>query len=636
MPARTPLALTILALVTPGLLAAQHAGITEGHAAMVGQSHPSSSATAAAYYSFGFAPGERVVDLPVVDVNGRRATLGSLAGSTGAVLIVRDAECPATQRYSLRMAELEREYGPRGFTFAYVDVTPHDRAAAKADAEKYGLTGRTVLDTDHRVVNALRARSAAEAFVIDTRGTLRYRGAIDDQFGVDFHHDAPRATYLRDAMDRMAKGKDVLLRSTTAAGCVLNTDATAAGVARPVTYHNRISRMMQDNCQGCHNANGNAPMPLENYAQVAERRAVIEFMTRSGRMPPWFAHRKVGEWANDKSLSDRDLHDLITWAHTGAPQGNPKDAPLPKTYVKGWSMGTPDAIVAITDTFHVPAQGVVEYKYSYVKTNFNEDKWVTAMEIRPTAAKAVHHVIVFLEEPGREPDDKKRKPGQPAPQGGIAGFFGATAPGTPATIYPDGMGKKLPKGAWLKFQIHYTPNGTAQDDQTRIGLMFADKPVEHEVMTRSAFNTRFEIKPFEKGQIVTAEATLRNGGTLVSLFPHMHTRGAGFTYDVISPDGKDTTRILDVPHYNFNWQTYYAFRKPLEVAPGSKIRAIAVYDNSKDNPFNPDPSKTVRFGEQTFEEMMIGYFDYLPAQVAAVPVAPPAKPDTGRKGSGRR
>jgi hypothetical protein len=395
---------------------------------------------------------------------------------------------------------------------------------------------------------------------------------------------------------------------------------------------------VQDNCQSCHNVNGNAPMPLETYQQVSERRAVIEFMTKSGRMPPWFAHRKVGEWANDKSLSDRDLKDLITWAHNGAPQGNPKDAPLPKKYVKGWSLGTPDAIVQIPDTFHVPAQGVVEYKYSYVKTNFDEDKWVTAMEIRPTAAKAVHHVIVFLEEPGREPDDKKRKPGQPAPQGGISGFFGATAPGTPATIYPDGMGKKLPKGAWLKFQIHYTPNGTAQDDRTQLGLVFADKPVAQEVVTRSAFNTRFEIKPFEKGQIVTAEATLRTGGTLLSLFPHMHTRGSAFTYDVISPDAKDTTRILDVPHYNFNWQTYYAFKKPLEVAPGSKVRVVATYDNSKDNPFNPDPSKTVRFGEQTFEEMMIGYFDYLPKPVvAAAPAAAPAvKADTAKKAGADR
>jgi mono/diheme cytochrome c family protein len=631
---RLPAAIVLLA--TPLALLAQQHDTHSG--AMAHGAHAAPAKASAGYYSFGFAPGERVADVTFTDVDGKRVALAGLAGATGAVIVVRDAECPATQRYSPRLAELEKAYGPKGYTFTYVDVTPHSKDEAKTDAAKYGLSGRTVLDTDHRLINALRATSAAEAFVIDARGTLRYRGAIDDQFGVDFHKDAASATWLRDAMDRMVKGRDIIFRSTAASGCLLPTDQAVAGTARPVTYHNRISRLVQDNCQGCHNVNGNAPMPLETYQQVSERRAVIEFMTKSGRMPPWFAHRKVGEWANDKSLSDRDLKDLITWAHNGAPQGNAKDAPLPKQYVKGWSLGTPDAIVQIPDTFHVPAQGVVEYKYSYVKTNFDEDKWVTAMEIRPTAAKAVHHVIVFLEEPGREPDDKKRKPGQPAPQGGISGFFGATAPGTPATIYPDGMGKKLPKGAWLKFQIHYTPNGTAQDDQTRLGLVFADKPVSQEVVTRSAYNTKFEIKPFEKGQIVTAEAMLRNGGTLLSLFPHMHTRGAAFTYDVISPDGKDTTRILDVPHYNFNWQTYYAFRKPLDVAAGSKIRVVATYDNSKDNPFNPDPSKTVKFGEQTFEEMMIGYFDYLPKPaVAAAPApAPTGKADTAKKAGADR
>ena len=587
----------------------------------------SNRAPAPGYYSFGFMPGERVPDVTTTDVDGKRSTLAGLAGKTGAVIVIRDAECPVTQRYSPRLAELEREFGPMGYTFTYVDVTPHNRANAKADAAKYQLTGRTILDQNKAIVSALRASSAAESFVLDARGTLRYRGAIDDQYGIDFHKDAPTINYMKEAMGRISTGRDVVLRQTDAPGCLLPTDLSATGKSRPVTYHNRISRLVQENCQSCHRAEGNAPMPLDTYKQVAERRATIEFMTKSGRMPPWFAHKKVGEWANDRSLSERDLKDLIAWAHNGAPEGNPKDAPLAKKFVKGWNIGTPDAIVEASDMFKVPAQGVVEYKYSYTKTNFDEDKWVTAMEIRPEAVKAVHHVIVFIEEPGREPDARKRKPGDPAPQGGIAGFFAATAPGTPAMLFPEGTAKKLPKGAWLKFQIHYTPNGTEYTDRTKIGFIFADKPVAQEVVTRSAFNNRFEIKPYEKDQVVVAEAVLRTGGTLLNLFPHMHTRGAAFKYDLIDPTGKDTTTILDVPHYNFNWQTYYAFRKPMNVLPGSKLRATAWYDNSKDNPFNPDPSKPVRFGEQTFEEMMIGYFDYLPnpAPPAAAPApAPPA------------
>ena len=616
-------ALTALPIVIP-LLAAQQAGPA------VRDAMPAAARKAAAgYYSFGFMPGERVADVTVTDVDGKKTTLARLTGATGAVIVIRDAECPVTQRYSPRLAELEKEFGSRGYTFNYIDVTPHLRADAKADAAKYQLTGRTILDADRRIVNALRAASAAEAFVIDARGTLRYRGAIDDQYGIDFHKDAPTVNYLREALGRVSSGREIVMRQTDAPGCILPTDRTAAGTARPVTYHNRISRLVAENCQSCHRAEGNAPMPLDNYRQVADRRATIEYMTKSGRMPPWFAHRNVGEWANDRSLSERDLKDLLTWAHNGAPEGSANDAPMAKKFVKGWNIGTPDAIVAASDTFKVPAQGVVEYKYSYTKTNFDEDKWVTSMEIRPEAAKAVHHVIVFIEEPGREPDGRKRKPGDPAPQGGLAGFFAATAPGTPAMLFPEGTAKKLPKGAWLKFQIHYTPNGTEYLDNTKIGFLFADKPVTQEVQTRAAANTRFEIKPFEKDQTFTAEVTLRTGGTLLTLFPHAHTRGQAFKYDLIGPSGKDTTTILDVPHYNFNWQTYYTFKKPLDIPAGAKIRVTAKYDNSKDNPFNPDPSKTVRFGEQTFEEMMIGYFDYLPNQV----VLPP-KPDSMVKKGG--
>ena len=619
------IALTALPFVIPSLVAQQ-----TGPAAR--DAMPAAARKAAAgYYSFGFMPGERVADVTVTDVDGKKTTLARLTGATGAVIVIRDAECPVTQRYSPRLAELEKEFGPKGYTFNYVDVTPHSRADAKVDAAKYQLTGRTILDADRRIVNALRATSAAEAFVIDARGTLRYRGAIDDQYGIDFHKNAPTVNYLRESLGRVSSGREIVMRQTDAPGCILPTEQTAAGTSRPVTYHNRISRLVAENCQSCHRAEGNAPMPLDTYKQVADRRATIEFMTKSGRMPPWYAHRKIGEWANDRSLSERDLKDLLTWAHNGAPEGNAKDAPLPKKYAKGWSIGTPDAVVAASDTFKVPAQGVVEYKYSYTRTNFDEDKWVTALEIRPEAQKAVHHVIVFLEEPGREPDARKRKPGDPAPQGGLAGFFGATAPGTPAMLFPEGTAKKLPKGAWLKFQIHYTPNGTEYLDNTKIGLIFADKPVTQEVVTRAAANTRFEIKPFEKDQVFTAEVTLRTGGTMLNLFPHMHTRGQAFKYEVIGATGKDTTTILDVPNYNFNWQTYYAFKKPLEIAAGAKLRVTAKYNNSTDNPFNPDPSKTVRFGEQTFEEMMIGYFDYLP-NVAAVAPAPPKTDSTVKKG----
>ena len=587
-------------------------------------SAPSTAATH--YVAFGYRPGERVPDTRFTDIAGKPGVLSAIAGTRGAVVVVRDAECPVSQRYAPRLAEMEKAYGAKGFNFVYVDATPHSVKEARADAAKYGLTGRVVLDTAKRLLGALRATSSAEAFVIDAGGTLRYRGAVDDQYGITFHKDAAKEHWLRNALDRVIANKDVATPSTDASGCMFEADLDAPGARRPVTYHNRISRIFQQKCESCHRVDGLSPMPLQNYKQVYERRAVVSFMTSTRRMPPWSANPKVGEWANDASLSKSELDDVLSWIKAGAPQGRPGEAPLKRAYAPGWEMGRPDAIVQIPDTFNIPAQGVVQYKYSYVKTNFDSDKWISAMEIRPTAPKVVHHVLVFLEEPGRKGmDDPTRKPGDPAPSGGIDGFFAATAPGSPAAIFPTGAAKKLPKGAWLKFQIHYQPNGSPQSDQTRIGLMFADDSTAvngkfAEVQSRSAFNTRFTIPPHDPNYQVVAATTFRTAGTLLSLFPHTHLRGKAWKIELMNPDSTKTL-LLDVPRYDFNWQTFYTFKTPVRVSPGQRLVATAWYDNSKANPFNPDPTKSVRFGEQTFEEMMIGYFDWIP-DAASAPAAP--------------
>ena len=593
--------------------------------------------TAAAHYvAFGYHPGERVADTRFTDLDGKPGVLSHMAGTRGAVFVVRDAECPVSQRYAPRLAEMEKRYGPKGYTFTYLDATPHSAKDAREDAAKYGLTGRVVLDSAKRLIGALRATSSAEAFVIDAGGTLRYRGAVDDQYGIAFHRDAATKHWLRDALDRVSAGKDVAVPRTEASGCMFDTDLDAPGAARPVTYHNRISRIVQQKCEGCHRMDGQAPMPMQNYSQVYERRAVISYMTSIRRMPPWSANPRVGEWTNDASLSRAELSDVLAWVKAGAPQGKAADAPLKRAYAPGWAMGKPDAIVQIPDTFRVPAQGVVQYKYSYAKTNFDSDKWVSAMEIRPTAAKVVHHVIVFLEEPGRKAmNDPTRKPGDPVAGGGIDGFFAATAPGSPATSFPVGAAKKLPKGAWLKFQIHYQPNGLEQVDQTRIGLQFADDSTAvngkfEEVESKSAFNTRFVIPPGDPNYQVIASTTFRRPGTLLSLFPHTHLRGKAWKIELMMPDSSKSL-LLDVPRYDFNWQTFYSFKAPVRIEPGMRLIATAWYDNSKDNPFNPDFTKSVRFGEQTFEEMMIGYFDWIPDVVK--PAAP--KTDSTKGGATR-
>lgn len=277
--------------------------------------------------------------------------------------------------------------------------------------------------------------------------------------------------------------------------------------------------------------------------------------------------------------------------------------------------GKPDFIAKLPAPFKVPAEGAVDYKNFYIKTSFPEDRWVTAVEIKPTQPTAVHHALAYLEEPGRTPLTKEEldrlKPGDPVrplPSDGVRGFFAATVPGSMGIVFPPGTGKKLPKGAWLKVEMHYQPTGKVLMDRTEIGFRFAKTPVS-EVTSLSAFNTELLIPPHAERVEVKAEYRFQQSGRLLSLFPHMHLRGSGFQYDVEYPNGVRKT-LLVVPKFDFGWQSFYQLKDPLPVPRGARLLVTAWYDNSKKNPWNPDPSKTVRWGQQTTDEMMIGYFDF--------------------------
>jgi hypothetical protein len=337
---------------------------------------------------------------------------------------------------------------------------------------------------------------------------------------------------------------------------------------------------------------------------------MIEYVVQNRIMPPWFADPDIGNFANDRSLAPEDREILLQWIANGAPEGDAADAPERRNWMPGWSLGEPDATVMIPEPFAVPAEGVVDYQYLYVKTDFPEDKWITAMEIQPTDLSIVHHVLVLIEPPGAK-SPRDAAPGEPVFRGGIDGYFGVWVPGFQGNVYPSGSAKLLPAGSWLKFQMHYTPNGVEGIDQTVLGFHFADGPPERVVETSSAFNARFEIPARNPDFSAAGEYTFERSGTLLTLFPHLHLRGKRFRFDLIYPDGQETP-ILNVPRYDFNWQLNYQLDEPIRVEPGMILRATGTWDNSHNNPFNPDPTAVVHFGEQTFEEMMIGYFDWIP------------------------
>jgi hypothetical protein len=320
-------------------------------------------------------------------------------------------------------------------------------------------------------------------------------------------------------------------------------------------------------------------------------------------MPPWFADPKVGHWANDRTLSSADRDDLLAWIAAGAPEGDPQDAPVERKFASGWKIGEPDAVFEVPRTFEIPATGAMEYQRVVVQTKLPQDRWVTAVEIRPSSPAVVHHVLVFLV----FPPDHPRHGEQPRYRNGLDGYFAGLVPGQGHVIYPRGVAKFLPRDAMLMFQIHYTPNGTATEDRPKIGVKFSDGPPEHEILTRGVFNTKFQIPPGESNHEVAASHRFAFPVRLLSFNPHSHVRGKAYRYEVEYPDGRAET-VLEVPRYDFNWQLEYYLREPLDLPAGARLKVTAWYDNSDKNPANPDPSATVHFGDQTWDEMMIGYF----------------------------
>jgi mono/diheme cytochrome c family protein len=414
-------------------------------------------------------------------------------------------------------------------------------------------------------------------------------------------------------------GRPVEVRSTTAPGCLIELpDKAPAAAPRAVTYHNRISRILQNHCQECHRPGETAPFELMTYADAKAHLKTIGREVQRGAMPPWFANAAHGgPWVNDRSLSEADKADLLAWVRAGGPEGDPKDAPLPRTWQSGWQIGKPDAVFQPARTFKVKAQGTMPYQHIWVPTNLEEDKYIQSIEVRPSSPQHVHHVLVFLVYPRTHP----RAAEQPDYRGGLRGYFAGMVPGQWATFFPKGTAKFLPKGGILLFQIHYTPNGTAAEDRPSVGVVFAKDKPQFELETKSAANSRFVIPPMAPSHEVVANATFRVPTRIFSLMPHSHVRGKAFRYELISRGGEAKT-ILDVPRYDFNWQFEYRLAEPIDVPAGSKLKVTGWYDNSKDNPANPDPTKAARFGEQTSDEMMIGYYTGHP--LVRTPPAPPA------------
>lgn len=392
--------------------------------------------------------------------------------------------------------------------------------------------------------------------------------------------------------------------------------AFAATSSTPdATFYKDVLPVLQNHCQGCHRAGEIGPMPLLTYENARPWAKAIKSAVLTRKMPPWPADPHYGKFANDRHLSDADVNTLVSWADHGAPSGDAKDAPPPKEWVEGWGITKPDIVFELPKPYAVPKSGTIEYTYMVIPTNFTKDTWVTEAEVRPTEHSVVHHVIAFIRTPGSKwladakpgefyvpPAAQKGKEGQPSEL--LVGY----APGLPPAILPDGTAKLIPAASDIVLQLHYTPNGKEVMDRTRVGIVLAKEPPAEREMTLSATNARFVIPPGDPDKEVDSNFTLHHDVRLIAVMPHMHLRGKDFKYTLVYPDGK-TAEILDVPHFDFHWQLFYYFQDPMPLPAGTRIDCVAHFDNSANNPYNPDPAKEVRWGDQTWEEMMIGWFD---------------------------
>ena len=402
---------------------------------------------------------------------------------------------------------------------------------------------------------------------------------------------------------------------TILAGCLLVLSSGSASGNRPekqVTFARDVAPIVFKSCAECHRPGEVAPMSLLTFKDVRPWAKSIREKVIKREMPPWHADAQYGQWHNDRRLSQSEVETIVAWVDGGSKEGDPKDLPSAPKFIEGWRIGQPDETFSIPEQA-VPAEGVVAYQYLTVPTNFKEDRWITAAEIRSTGRSAVHHVIVFVQDPG----------GSGRTDGNL---LAGTAPGEQPTQFREGYGKKIPAGARLIFQIHYTPNGVAARDVTTVGLIYAKQPVKHPVLTRPIMNNRFAIPPGASSHEVKSSFTFQEDAHLVSFMPHMHLRGKDFIYKAVYPDGREQV-LLSVPKYDFNWQTYYVPKEPLAIPKGTRIDCVAHFDNSTGNRFNPDPTREVKWGDQTWEEMMIGWASYYNDNP---PVPKPAPPATGQ------
>lgn len=486
-----------------------------------------------------------------------------------------------------------------GKPVAFWLVNPVDsRASLAAAVTAAGVTAPLLHDVAQSVMTTFGARRSGE--VIAVTGEMMeeiYRGSISDRF--ESNGASVKQDFLADAVASYLESRPIRVPMTRGGGSELAV--AAAGVP---DYATQVAPLLQRSCVTCHRPGDIGSFAMTNHASVAAQAVSMKANLLEGIMPPWHADAPKGVFANDFSLEPAEVSRLLRWVDAGSPRGSGADplAEQAPPSTQAWPMGTPDRILTIP-LQRIPAKATraeMPYQHLVVANPFQTDVWLRAAVVRPGNRQVVHHALIFTASSFADILQV---------QGGLGGFFAGYVPGMEQTEYPAGTGKLLKRGSFVVFQMHYTPVSTAQTDTTQIGLYLAKTPPSKELKTGAAYTTTFTIPPGDGDAAVAAEKTFTRPVTIYELSPHMHYRGKRMRFVAELPDGSVDT-LLNVPAYDFAWQAMYRFSQPRQYPAGTRIRVTGAFDNSVWNPFNPDPTASVTFGEQTSEEMFIGYLNY--------------------------
>ncbi len=543
--------------------------------------------------------GMLIEDFTLRGISGKDYSLSEFSDHPIVVVMFLGYECPLVQLYAQRIVQLEEKFRSQGVAVIAINSNLQDSILElKHFARTHGITFPLLKDPGNKVADQFGAERTPEFYVLDAERRIRYRGGIDDQYGIDFRGPERTQDHLKNAVEDLLAGRDVKSPLTKVWGCHIGRVREVNEDAK-VTWSDQISRLFQKRCQGCHRSGEIGPFTLLTYEDSVGWQEMIREVVTNHRMPPWHANPELGEFMNDSRLSDEEIELVVDWVSNGAPEGDRTKLPPPREWVEGWPFGEPDEVIDMADEPHaVPADAQAEYRYFFVDPGWKEGRWIKASWCRPGNPAVVHHINVYFRPPWQSWNEWR---------GGMVNLVSGFLPGQSTVMVEfDGTGLYIPAGSELVFEQHYTPNGTPQEDLSSLGLKFAEpEEIEREAIHVAAYNDKFVIPPFEANHQVEASYTFDRDSEIVFFCPHLHLRGKDFSYEAHYPDGR-SEMLMEVLGYDYNWQTVYWLKDRKPMPKGTRIDCVAIFDNSEDNLSNPDPTREVRWSGFTEDEMMVG------------------------------